>query len=292
MRLRKKCDWKAIGVLSILLTVTGCSSGGEGLNTGDSGGGGADTEPQLSTESCLGSSTGFLETELGNIDYEEGILQGEGALQIEQGCLTEMSLRFERSDGCPLELSFTSSDGVWTLAGASLALDASCGLEESDDAFGTYTLQSGGTGAIVGTQVFQGEEESECLSASGMSLLGKATLANGAQTLDLKFNDLKLSGEFFSTRTSEVSCPTEVEACADAFCGSDEFGVACGSCGIGYECDAGQCGLNTCPPLPPFGTHPFNSLTDLTVYDCDGSPVNLHELCGAPVGYFNLLAGW
>jgi hypothetical protein len=246
----------------------------------------------LTAENCIGASNGFLETELGNIDYAQGVLKSEADLQIEAGCITDMSLRFERSDGCPLELSFVSSDGVWTLSTASLDLDAACGLDGAESSFGTYTLSNGAAGAIVGPQVFQGEDEVQCLSAAGLSLLGKATLTNGQQSLDLKFNDLTLSGDFFSTRTGEASCPSEAEACADSFCGADEFGVTCGTCDIGYECDSGQCSLNTCPPLPPFGTHPFNSLTDLTVYDCDGSPVNLHELCGAPVGYFNLLAGW
>ena len=144
----------------------------------------------------------------------------------------------------------------------------------------------------MGPQLVTNEDEATCVSAASLSLLGQGTFSNGTESLDILLNKLELSGEIFSARISDSSCPSEVQTCMDALCGTDPYGVECGTCDVGYACNGGQCSMDTCPPLPPFSTHPFESLTDGTVYDCDGNPVQLHELCGAPVGYFNLLAGW
>jgi hypothetical protein len=66
----------------------------------------------------------------------------------------------------------------------------------------------------------------------------------------------------------------------------------CAACGESESCIDGVCYGPGCPPEAPYGTHPGDMLTDVVVYDCDGNPVHLHSLCGANVGYFNLLAGW
>ncbi len=247
----------------------------------------------LTAESCVGGVLGTLDTSIGNIGYASGTMQGEAKHLAQEGCITELQLRFAREEGCQLDLTLQSVEGAWALTGGNFAVDEKCALTDAEGSFGVYAMESAdATGALVGPQVYNGSDEIACMSAAGLSLLGKATFSDGQNSIEVTFNNLSVSGEIFTATTETGTCPIEAIACVDAFCGADEYGVECGTCDIGYDCDAGQCALNTCPPQPPFGTHPFNSLTDLTVYDCDGKPVQLHELCGAPVGYFNLLAGW
>ncbi len=65
-----------------------------------------------------------------------------------------------------------------------------------------------------------------------------------------------------------------------------------GGCTAGSRCIDDKCVPSYCPPNGPYGIHPGETLTDVVVKDCDGNDVHIHELCGAPAGYFNLLAGW
>ena len=70
-------------------------------------------------------------------------------------------------------------------------------------------------------------------------------------------------------------------------------GPPCGGpCADGSRCIEDRCVPNFCPPPGPYGVHPGDYLTDVVVKDCDGNDVHIHELCGAPAGFFNLLAGW
>ena len=66
----------------------------------------------------------------------------------------------------------------------------------------------------------------------------------------------------------------------------------CASCADHEECIDDKCIPEWCPPGEPHGTLPADMLTNVTVYDCDDQPYELHALCGANVGFFNLLAGW
>ena len=72
--------------------------------------------------------------------------------------------------------------------------------------------------------------------------------------------------------------------------GSD--GPCSGGCGENSKCINDTCVPWYCPPEGPFGIHPGDKLTDAVVKDCDGNDVHIHELCGAPAAFFNLLAGW
>jgi len=65
-----------------------------------------------------------------------------------------------------------------------------------------------------------------------------------------------------------------------------------GGCTDGSTCRKNRCVPDFCPPAAPHGIHPGDHLTDVVVKDCDGNDVHIHELCGAPAGFFNLLAGW
>lgn len=47
-----------------------------------------------------------------------------------------------------------------------------------------------------------------------------------------------------------------------------------------------------CPPSPPFGGTVGDVLADFTVYDCAGTPVQLHSLCETDVIWLWQLAEW
>jgi thiol-disulfide isomerase/thioredoxin len=56
------------------------------------------------------------------------------------------------------------------------------------------------------------------------------------------------------------------------------------------ESDAGP--PPVCPPPPPFGDEVGDVLADFTVYDCAGTPVQLHSLCETDVVWLWQLAEW
>lgn len=72
----------------------------------------------------------------------------------------------------------------------------------------------------------------------------------------------------------------------------DRSSDPCERCSAQENCVEGVCYAPGCPPEGPYGTHPGDRLLDVVVYDCEDNPVHIHSLCGANVGYFNLLAGW
>jgi hypothetical protein len=47
-----------------------------------------------------------------------------------------------------------------------------------------------------------------------------------------------------------------------------------------------------CPPDGPFGSGPGQTATNITLFDCDGNPVQLHSLCGRRVSYVYTFAEW
>jgi len=51
-------------------------------------------------------------------------------------------------------------------------------------------------------------------------------------------------------------------------------------------------GRASCPPSGPFGTEVGDVLADLTLYDCDGNPHAIAELCGRPASLLTAFAGW
>lgn len=48
----------------------------------------------------------------------------------------------------------------------------------------------------------------------------------------------------------------------------------------------------TCPPSGPFGSRVQDVLGNLTVYDCEGTPIELHSLCETDVVWIWELAEW
>ena len=47
-----------------------------------------------------------------------------------------------------------------------------------------------------------------------------------------------------------------------------------------------------CPPPGPYGYEVGTTATNLTFLDCDGNPVQLHDLCGAQLGMVISFYGW
>lgn len=48
----------------------------------------------------------------------------------------------------------------------------------------------------------------------------------------------------------------------------------------------------SCPPVGPFGTEEGEIAADVTLYDCEGNEVRLHELCDAQVSWLFEFADW
>ncbi len=94
------------------------------------------------------------------------------------------------------------------------------------------------------------------------------------------------------------------------------FGVACGDSGksstgsgsdsgmagsAGYSSDSGtssptdsaaESAANPCPPMGPYGTKPGEIAANITLHDCDGNPVDLHDLCDYKGAFLYTFAGW
>lgn len=238
---------------------------------------------------CAATPAGVLVTSAGDVGYDGGTATSSSKHLQPEGCLTELTLGFARGESCPLSLTLREKDGAWTLAAGSLTVDDSCGLDGV--AKGEYTLSAdGATGAL--SEAPSATSSEECVSADKIALMGQGDFVNGGQTLTLTLDQLALSGETTTEIAESGSCPSLATACDDIACGSDEYGNQCGACELGYVCDVGECKVEGCPPVGPYGVEPYKTLTDLEIFDCDGNPVHLHELCGAPAGFFNLLAGW
>ena len=50
--------------------------------------------------------------------------------------------------------------------------------------------------------------------------------------------------------------------------------------------------VSACPPTGPFGYEIGDMLTNIGYEDCDGNPVELHDLCGANAGLVFNFYGW
>lgn len=48
----------------------------------------------------------------------------------------------------------------------------------------------------------------------------------------------------------------------------------------------------SCPPQGPFGTGTGDVAANVTLYDCDGNPVELHDLCDLDAAFLYTFAGW
>lgn len=84
-------------------------------------------------------------------------------------------------------------------------------------------------------------------------------------------------------------------SCGTSECGRDGCGLRCGGCEAGDVCAAGDCvprSAELCPPAGAFGALPGQTAPNITLYDCDGTPVELHSLCGRRAALVYSFAEW
>ena len=74
--------------------------------------------------------------------------------------------------------------------------------------------------------------------------------------------------------------------------------LACGTAvsnDVAPPLDAGMganVGQPACPPDGPFGRDLNQAIPNVALADCDGNPVELHDLCARKVAYFFVYADW
>ncbi|MEZ4376253.1 MAG: redoxin family protein [Polyangiaceae bacterium] len=65
-----------------------------------------------------------------------------------------------------------------------------------------------------------------------------------------------------------------------------------GSGGSAAGGSGGAANTLSCPPSGPYGSDVGDVFPDVTLYDCDGNAVSLHDLCEAPVSVVYTFAAW
>ena len=256
-------------------------------------GDGIETEtPQ--PEECTARADATLSSDQGEIVYADAIVSAAAQHAPSAGCINELSLTLSSEGSCPMSLTFQTLEGEqWGLTAGSFTVDAECGEGLDESTHGDYTLNVAlSTGGLDGQPMAQDAASAGCQPSANIALTGLALFDGEGKTLEVNLNGLSLNGGVLSSPSTNDSCPAAISACPNRTCGTDDYGKSCGTCPDGEACVDGGCRVWNCPPGAPFGTTPGTNLTDVELRDCDGNPVFLHELCGADVGFFNLLAGW
>ena len=84
-----------------------------------------------------------------------------------------------------------------------------------------------------------------------------------------------------------------INGCLDKACGFDGCGNYCGHCEYGLYCEENQCvGIGGCPQPGPYGSNVGQPLPDATLYDCEGNPYTIHDLCQHKATWMVHYAGW
>jgi hypothetical protein len=91
-------------------------------------------------------------------------------------------------------------------------------------------------------------------------------------------------GDAEDAGSEEPNCDPD---CTGRSCGDDGCGGSCGTCAATTTCNAGTCEPNReagdCPPTGASGNQVGQIAPDITLYQCDGTPVRTHGACGTPV---------
>ena len=241
---------------------------------------------------------GALSTSVADIIYQNKTVTASGTHVLGDGCLNTANLTFDISGGCKLALSFKTQGGLWALTDATFDANANCGEGFPDSAYGAYQADMAASKASLvdlPAAVDNADAEQSCLTGDTMGLAGRVQFS-GPTTLTVWLTHLSVKGALASTGTSEGSCPGTPAFCpADLECGEDPYGVVCGECAKGFDCNANNlCAASLCPPTAPpaFGTQQGNTLQNITLRDCDGNDFSFHQLCGNNATYVNLFAAW
>lgn len=199
-------------------------------------------------------------------------------------CIASLEMNMETADGCALSLNASSlSDGGWTLTGASL--DA-C----TEDGVAVEFQSAGSTFGLLARPDVKGD--GTCLDGEALALAGRLLFASAVSDVAVQLDGIVLGGGFDSEAGEGLACSPVVNSCETVSCGQDAFGMECGGCDDGTKCIDGECQVWNCPPEGPYGTAIGDTVLNLEFKDCDGNTHSLQDLCGAPAGLFNLLAGY
>jgi len=199
-----------------------------------------------------------------------------------------MAIHLQWGDGCALQTAMSASEKGWGVYEATLA---SCG--DLADFSGATLNAANSTFGLTEDASANAEESEVCVDGSTLAVVGRLVFTDTDDTEHhIMLDGLTFGGDVLSTLDEAGECAPTAETCATEGCGPDAFGIDCGECGEGFKCIDSQCKVWNCPPDGPFGTKEGQKITDMKLPDCDGNMHNLHDLCGAPAGYVNLLAGY
>ena len=286
MKLAARTKWHKIFVVLVLLSwvaMAGC-----GGDENDS-----PTDPLQNTE-----SEGLTDEEAPVICEETAVsgsfYAGEETVSLDKA---ELSLSTQHNDQCigEIELSITTSSGC------SLKLEAVSLPEESwsilsaeiegclDTPTASFNPDESRFGLLATPET---NVEESCISASGLTIAGRLQFTHAEGAFDVNLDEIIFSGDLASTESDSLNCSAEITACEEVACGRDTYGVNCGTCEDGTKCIDGSCQVWNCPPEGPYGAEIGDTVLNIELQDCDGNTHSLQDLCGAPAGFFNLLAGY
>lgn len=275
-----------------------CGGGGE-TTVDPTPKGDTDLDTDTAPPECIVKPKGALSTSVGDIIYQNNHMTAEASHLVGDGCLTALDLTFDIAGGCELALNMVGQGGEWALTSGSFTADANCGASFPEDAYGAYLVDVAQSTAVLAdgpASVDDAAATHSCLSGDAMQLLGLLTMNSGPQDLTMRLNNLMVTGSIASTGVSVGGCPVAPTFCPDTLeCGQDPYGVECGDCEEGFQCNqANTCEVSLCPPTAPpaFGTEKGDTLLNITLRDCDGNDFELHNLCGNNATYVNLFAAW
>lgn len=252
--------------------------------------GGGDDEPEPTPpppgwSTCTLFARGAARTDQGGaLSYHEKLAVARATHRAGDGCITGLELTLSHpGGGCRLEVALDGTTGGWTATSGRLLVDDACGPDLAA-LQGDYTLDpTASTGGLLAPPSLPAAEEYACATSDALALVGSLRMTEpGGGVLTVWLHGVTLSGDLRSQAAPSDTCPAAIVPCAGLGCGTDPWGVICDS----------TCAPEGCPPAGPFGTEPGLSLQDAVVFDCDGEPVHLHDICGARAGYLAWFADW
>ena len=290
---------------AILLSITliqGCDSG-EGADVNAENGTAAATGDQIGVEgTTAGEGAGVGETnnetlreECAETSVSGSLRAGDNVVALDgatvslstrhsNNCIGEVELAIVSDEGCSLELSAASlSADNWSVLSATT--EGCSGIELPSE----YVAEESTFGILASPDL---ESEEACVSASELSLAGSITFAHTEGSFKIRLDEVVFGGDLAAAEADELACAPEVAGCETVSCGEDAFGIVCGSCDEGTKCIDGSCQEWNCPPEGPYGAKIGETVLNIELKDCDGNTHSLQDLCGAPAGFFNLLAGY
>ena len=216
------------------------------------------------------------------------------SMSVQQGddCFSGATIRIEDFNGYSVSAT-VEADSTGTLVVTAAELEPCEGCLE----FYTFNPEGSTVGLLSSPEW---GEAGSCTSMDGLAMVGSILFdgvsgntipGNSDNSITVLIDGIQFSGSVV-TEAGNGNCAEEVETCTDVACGQDMYGVECGGCDEGMACINGGCQVWNCPPAGPYGAEIGQTVMDIELKDCDGNTHSLQDLCGAQVGFFNLLAGF